>query len=106
MNITYINSVVHTNQSLSNGSLNGNIGYSFRQAFSLYFSVNRQTQEYPLETGLPIPDKTTLHPYSANGQLQIRLTSRSNLTFGYVRTGGSGNQAKTGTFQAVYNGQF
>ncbi|MFZ1684351.1 MAG: hypothetical protein WAU88_09510 [Candidatus Zixiibacteriota bacterium] len=106
MNVTYINTVVHTDQSLSNGSLNGNIGYSFRQAFSLYLSVNRQLQEYPLDNGSPIPDKTTLHPYSANGQLQIRLTSRSNLTFGYIRTGGSGSRAKTGTFQAVYNGQF
>jgi hypothetical protein len=106
LNVTYINSVVHTDQSLSNGSLNGNIGYSFRQAFSLYVSVNRQLQEYPLDNGSPIPDKTTLHPYSANGQLQIRLSSRSNLTFGYIRTGGSGSRAKTGTFRAVYNGQF
>lgn len=106
INVTYLHSVVNTDQSLANGSLNGYVGYAFRQAFSIYLSVNRQLQETPLDSVTGRPEKTSARPYSAKAQIQIRLSPGSNLTIGYLRTGGSGVLTRTGQFQAVYNGQF
>ena len=95
VNVTYIyttlNTVVQTvSDSLgrnTNGSFTGYIGYSFRRAFSLYVSVNRQSQA-AIQTSVFTGGTSTVTriPHAINGQLQMYLSPTITLSLVYLYT--------------------
>ena len=85
MNLTYIYTSFLGANRLRTGSFTGYVSYSFRRAFSVYLTLNRQTQRQ--ETPLPGVEQfteVTTRPRTVNGQLLIYLSQKSTLSLGYL----------------------
>ncbi len=95
VNVTYIYTTLNmltqtASDSLgrnTSGSLTGYIGYSFRRAFSLYVSVNRQSQATN-QTSIFTGQTSTIKrvPHALNGQLQMYLSRTMTLSLVYLYT--------------------
>lgn len=86
-NATYMHTDFGGAASSSLSSVTGYVSYSFRRAFSLYVSVNRQIQKRGVQLpGVEGLTETETRPRSVNGQILIYLSSRTTLSTGYIRT--------------------
>ncbi len=84
LNLTYIYSRYNVGAKSSNGSVTGYISYSFRRAFSVYFTVNQQTQKRQELTIQQASAQEEINkPYALNGQLLIYLTPRTTFSNSY-----------------------
>lgn len=94
-NISYLYTVLNAsfqsdsvNQALDieSGTWIGYASYSFRRAFTISLSANRQEQE-ALTTGTAgLPGTVSLVPYTINGQILMNLSVRTTLTTAYLYT--------------------
>jgi hypothetical protein len=82
MNLSYLRTVNRTGTTSKTDMLAGFASYSFRRAFSVYVSANRQEQETddPMFPG----NRVNVRPYNINASLQIYPSSRSTVTVGYL----------------------
>ncbi|MDH4157310.1 MAG: hypothetical protein OEW00_08555 [candidate division Zixibacteria bacterium] len=107
MNLTYIYTSFLGGNRLRTGSFTGYVSYSFRRAFSVYFTLNQQTQRQ----ATPLLDtdeftEVTTRPQTINGQLLIYLSPKSTVSFGYLysRTENRGGGRQTSrSLQSVLN---
>jgi hypothetical protein len=106
-NLTYTRNDVNTVPRQANSVLGGYVGYSFRNAYTLYLNVNQRRQEVPVAGSTQ--ETVTEKPSTVTGQLQVRLSPRSTVAATYSKAtsatlaGGAGGSH---TFQIIYHGQF
>ena len=85
MNLTYIYTSFLGANRLRTGSFTGYVSYSFRRAFSVYLSLNRQTQKQATPVlGTEQFTEVTTRPQTVSGQLLIYLSQKSTLSLGYL----------------------
>jgi hypothetical protein len=86
MNVNYLYTTMNASEKITSGTWIGYASYSFRRAFTLSASANRQEQE---ATSIPLvgtPRIISLTPYTINGQIQMNLSGRTTLTTAYIYT--------------------
>ncbi len=86
MNATYIYTEFRSGVRSSLSSVTGYISYSFRRAFTTYFSFNEQKQTRQLVLGSEDPVETETRPRTLNGQLLMYLSRKATLSVGYLRS--------------------
>jgi hypothetical protein len=110
LNLSYIYTSITTDTRNNSGTFAGFFGYSFRRAFSLYLSLNRQRLEsQPSPGGSTITEKAVLKPYSLNAQVQLYLSAKATLTLGYLyakTTSTTVLRTVENQYQAILNIQF
>ncbi len=86
VNVNYLYTTINASEKITSGTWIGYASYSFRRAFTLSASANRQEQE---ATSIPLSgtaQKISLAPYTINGQIQMNLSPRTTLTTAYIYT--------------------
>ena len=87
LNLTYIYSTYNTTLSSNRSSFTGFVSYTFRRAFNVYVSVNRQSQEQQVFLpGFDTGEIVELHPRSINGQLLVYMSQDVTLALSYVNS--------------------
>ncbi len=82
VNLSYLRTLNRVGATTKTGVLSGFASYSFRRAFIVYLSANRQVLE-TTETLFP-QNNIDLEPYSLNASLQVFLSSKTTVTVGYL----------------------
>lgn len=82
VNVSYLRTENHAGATAKTGVFSGFASYSFRRAFIIYLSANRQILE-TADASFP-QNQIDLEPYSLNASLQLFLSSKTTVTLGYL----------------------
>lgn len=86
LNLTWIHSTFAGSVRSENTALTGYVSYSFRRAFSAYFSYNYREEKRERQVTVPGGvGEVNSSPESISGQLLVYLSRRATLSLAYVR---------------------
>ncbi|NOY88547.1 MAG: hypothetical protein GXO93_04030 [FCB group bacterium] len=86
INVSYIYSQYNSALKSRNSSFTGYFSYSFRHAFSVYYSFNQQVQKRDNISDVTNQNiEEVIKPRTTNGQLLIYLSRKTTVTFNYLQ---------------------